>query len=127
MGLLNNGECDCIRRRFAIDRLMAVRPRIIRPGPRPPEPDEAARDVAADTAAADVGDRADGDFHEALYLRAFPDIAEAVRRGVLSSGLAHYRQSGRAEGRLEKPQYRDLLDAGARPAAPNVSIDTLTI
>src|SRR6266700_764506 len=114
MGLVNNGECDCIRRRFAVDRLMAVRPRIIRPGPRPSEPG----DVAPETAAVDIVDPADADFHEAVYLRAFPDIAEAVRRGVLSSGLAHYRQSGRAEGRLEKPQYRDLVDAGARPAAP---------
>ena len=127
LDLVNNGERDCIRRRFAVDRLMVVRPRIIRPPPRPSEAGDAARGVGADTGSADTVDPADAAFDEATYLRAFPDIAEAVRRGVLASGLAHYRQSGRAEGRLEKPQYRDLLEAGARPVAPTISIDTLTI
>ena len=67
------------------------------------------------------------DFNEATYLTAFPDIAEAVRRGVLESGLAHYRSLGRAEGRLEKPEYRALLHGRAGAAPSPVSIDTLTV
>lgn len=66
-------------------------------------------------------------FDETTYLRAFPDIAEAVRRGVLASGLAHFRSSGRVEGRLDKPQYRALLERGVRPAPPPVVVDALTL
>jgi hypothetical protein len=69
----------------------------------------------------------DHDFDEATYLRAFPDIADAVRRGMLASGLAHYRQAGRAEMRLEKPEYRALLETYAGQPPPQVRVDTLTI
>ena len=65
-------------------------------------------------------------FNEATYLTAFPDIAEAVRRGVLESGLAHYRSLGHAEGRLEKPEYRALLHGRAGKVPSSVSVDTLT-
>jgi hypothetical protein len=85
-------------------------------------------DPGRDDEAPETGAEAiDPDFHEAIYLRAFPDIAEAVRRGVLTSGLAHFRQTGFAEGRLDKPEYRALLAADAGPAAPQVAIDTMTI
>ncbi len=69
----------------------------------------------------------DPDFDESAYLRAFPDIAEAVRRGMLPSGLAHFRQTGQAELRLEKPEYRALLGTGASRAPPQVVVDTMTI
>lgn len=36
---------------------------------------------------------------EEAYLRANPDVAEAVRTGQLSSGFEHYQRWGRAEGR----------------------------
>lgn len=74
---------------------------------------------------ADTEDPVDPDFDESAYLRAFPDIAEAVRRGVLASGLAHFRNTGRTERRLEKAEYRALLAAG--PVAPEVVVDALTI
>ena len=85
-------------------------------------PDAARRAIEAEIEPAD-----DPDFDEATYLRAFPDIAEAVRRGVLASGLAHFRQTGRAEMRLEKAEYRALLGASAGPAPPQVAVDTMTI
>ena len=122
---------------------MATRPRIVRPVLPPDERDEAERDEAAgeatpgetpvgetpagETPAGETEEPVDPDFDEATYLRAFPDIAEAVRRGVLASGLAHFRQTGRTELRLEKPEYRALLAAYAGPAAPQVAVDTLTI
>lgn len=116
---------------------MVVRPRIVRaiipPDEQEPETREAdARDAigldeADDDVAAEVEEPIDPDFDEATYLRAFPDIAEAVRRGMLASGLAHFRQAGRAELRLEKAEYRALLQAHTGPATPQVAVDTLTI
>ena len=128
---------------------MPVRPRIVRAIIQPDDPDVeapdldapelegrddlAAPDLAADNVVADevvadeVEEPIDPDFDEATYLRAFPDIAEAVRRGMLASGLAHFRQTGRAELRLEKAEYRALLKAHAGPATPQVAVDTLTI
>ncbi|MSP03458.1 MAG: hypothetical protein EXR07_20815 [Acetobacteraceae bacterium] len=75
----------------------------------------------------DDDDDVDSDFDEATYLRAFPDIAEAVRRGTLASGLAHFRLAGRTEGRLEKAEYLALSQTHAGPASPQVALDTLTI
>jgi hypothetical protein len=116
---------------------MAVRPRIVRAMIHPEEGDLDGRDdLAHDDAGSTMSDEpepdgvekhADPDFDEATYLRAFPDIAEAVRRGMLASGLEHFRQTGRAEARLEKAEYRALLAAYTGPAAPQVSVDTLTI
>ena len=121
---------------------MAIRPRIVRTLAsldgadesdgstvltplRQPEPGD---DVATEPPGAASNDpNVEPDFDEATYLRAFPDIADAVRRGLLVSGLAHFRQSGEAERRLEKPEYRALLRADAAPAPPAVAIDTLTI
>ena len=87
----------------------------IRPMADEPDPSEAAEDPI------------DPGFDEAAYLRAFPDIAEAVRRGALPSGLAHFRASGKGEGRLDKPEYRVLRETNAGPAAPPVTLDTLTV
>lgn len=39
------------------------------------------------------------DFDETAYLRANPDVAEAVERGVLATGFMHYVLHGRGEGR----------------------------
>ena len=38
-------------------------------------------------------------FNEREYLRCNPDVLRAVRRGIVSSGTAHYRVNGRREGR----------------------------
>jgi hypothetical protein len=94
---------------------MAPRPRILRTVLNPPSDDTAEPAVEA----------IDPAFHEATYLRAFPDIADAVRRGLLPSGLAHYQQSGQAEGRLSNPQYLALLEARTRAIAPVVTLDTV--
>lgn len=39
-------------------------------------------------------------FDEAAYLRMYPDIAEAITRGIEVSGWEHYMRHGRLEGRL---------------------------
>jgi predicted SAM-dependent methyltransferase len=38
-------------------------------------------------------------FEEAAYLKANPDVAEAVTKGLIHSGFVHYEKFGRAEGR----------------------------
>jgi hypothetical protein len=127
---------------------VTVRPRIVRAIVLPDEPDQAtdgqtmpddsATAIAQDrprgdsgpaerVAAAQIDEAVDPDFDEATYLRAFPDIADAVRRGAVVSGLAHFRSAGRAEKRLENPEYRALLAADVSPEAPQVVVDTLTI
>jgi hypothetical protein len=40
------------------------------------------------------------EFSEGLYLKANPDVADAVARGAFSSGLEHWLLYGRAEGRM---------------------------
>ncbi len=40
------------------------------------------------------------DFNENDYLRANPDVAAAVEAGHFASGLAHFNQCGKAEGRI---------------------------
>ncbi len=119
---------------------MAVRPRIVRtiiplddqePDGRDPG-GEAPADITdqpqeVEESAQEAEEPIDADFEEATYLRAFPDIAEAVRRGILASGWEHFRGTGRSEQRLEKAEYRALLAAGTGPAAPQVAIDALTI
>lgn len=39
-------------------------------------------------------------FSEEDYLKANPDVAEAVRKGQFPSGKAHYEQYGYAEARM---------------------------
>ena len=53
-------------------------------------------------------------FNEEEYLAANPDIRDAVSKGVVKSGLAHYRRFGRHERRAgspasgDRPPYRPL-------------------
>src|SRR6185312_7250104 len=106
---------------------MAIRPRIVRTTVPGGEGDDVMRDDLEEEVRDDVEEPVDPDFDETLYLRAFPDVAEAVRRGMLASGLDHYRRAGQAEARLEKPEYRVLRGAGVLPATPQVAVDMLTI
>src|ERR1017187_8422546 len=62
-------------------------------------------------------DQIDPDFDEAAYLRTYPDVADTVQRGALKSGLAHYVLFGKAERRLELPQYRQNVSAQLRALA----------
>ncbi len=62
-------------------------------------------------------DQIDPDFDEARYLRVYPDVAAAVQRGELRSGLEHYLLAGRAERRLELPEYRQAASPPIRSAA----------
>lgn len=98
---------------------MVSRPRIVR--------GSAKSESRSETPPSETEDPIDPDFDEGTYLRAFPDIADAVRRGSLVSGLAHFKLAGRAEGRLEKPEYRTLLQTHAGAVPPQIAIDALTI
>jgi GT2 family glycosyltransferase len=74
----------------------------------------------------------ESDFDEAMYLRAYIDVAEAVARGDLKSGEEHYRLAGKIEGRLLRQEYRDQVSLHATrarlaPAGPLTSIDRLAI
>lgn len=80
----------------------------------------------------------DDGFDEVTYLRAFPDVLDAVDRGDLVSGREHYVHAGKSEGRLEKPEYLRLLPAdehddaahaahAAASSAPAVSADALIL
>jgi FkbM family methyltransferase len=44
------------------------------------------------------------DFDEAFYLRAYPDVAKAVRAGQFRSGREHFERYGRAENRRGAPE-----------------------
>ncbi len=46
-------------------------------------------------------------FDEAWYLAQYPDVAEAVRRGDIASGLEHFLASGRREGRFPSADYHE--------------------
>lgn len=46
-------------------------------------------------------------FNEAWYLGRYPDVAEGVVRGVISSGRDHYENHGKREGRLPGPVVSD--------------------
>ncbi|HEY6843545.1 MAG TPA: radical SAM protein, partial [Thermoanaerobaculia bacterium] len=48
-------------------------------------------------------------FNEEYYLRAYGDVAEAVRNGTYSSGYDHFLRFGEAEGRKGAPSIDDLL------------------
>src|SRR5690606_19679356 len=67
-------------------------------------------------------------FDEARYLAANPDVAAAVEDGSITSGLAHYQQTGQAEGRSGASSYSFdetyYLDANPDVAAA-VSAGTL--
>jgi hypothetical protein len=48
-------------------------------------------------------DDTDFDFDETWYLSKHPDVKRAVDGGMFVSGFAHYRDYGRAEGRIPAP------------------------
>lgn len=77
-------------------------------------------------------------FDERTYVRDFPDVAGAIERGELASGLEHYLLAGRTERRLQSPDYirqlaRDRTGAAAGntvaagPQAPPATIEALVI
>jgi hypothetical protein len=43
------------------------------------------------------------EFHDGFYLRANPDVEDAVRRGEITSGYHHWLAQGQAEGRPLRP------------------------
>jgi hypothetical protein len=45
------------------------------------------------------------DFNEAVYLKTYKDVADAVKKGYFGSGLEHFIKFGRAEGRLQTREY----------------------
>ncbi len=53
----------------------------------------------------------DGNFDEEEYLLANPDVADAVKRGVLKSGRSHYDTYGKNENRKLRPfpSFRNIL------------------
>lgn len=61
-------------------------------------------------------------FDENFYLTAYPDVADAVRRGKVQSACAHYQTFGRFEGRqptfnessylLKNPDVADAVRRG---------------
>ncbi len=55
----------------------------------------------------DMGEEAAVGFDEAWYLETYPDVAAAVRSGALPSGLSHWTESGKAEGRIPSPGYTE--------------------
>jgi len=80
----------------------------------------------------------DDSFDENIYIRAFPDVARAVERGDLASGLQHYLLAGRAERRLQCPEYaRQMAEdcatveppasVATEPHAPATSIDAFAV
>lgn len=51
-------------------------------------------------------------FDEKRYLEANPDIRDALNRGLVTSGLAHYRAFGRWEGRSGAPRLAEAAETG---------------
>jgi hypothetical protein len=100
---------------------MAPRPRMLR---RPGASGDSTHDRVVESPREQC---IDPGFDEATYLRAFPDVADAVRRGVFASGHAHLLHSGQTEGRLRKSEYRSLLGDCAERAPPQIMVDALTI
>lgn len=48
-------------------------------------------------------------FNEEYYLRAYSDVAEAVRNGTYASGYDHFVRFGQAEGRKAAPSIDELV------------------
>jgi GT2 family glycosyltransferase len=66
-------------------------------------------DADADRLPDGVIEAAADSFDEAVYLRAFPDVAQAIADGICSSPLQHYHEHGRQEDRTSREIYRTLL------------------
>jgi GT2 family glycosyltransferase len=86
--------------------------------------------------AAPPPDQIDPDFDEVAYLRVYADVAAAVRRGEFGSGLEHYLFAGKAERRLELPEYRQIVNpptkgvgeprfSAARARPPGAGVDVI--
>lgn len=103
---------------------MAARPRILRTVIDRSEEDDVPSDGISPAQTSEV---VDSSFHEETYLKAFPDIAEAVRRGDLPSGLVHFQRSGMAEGRISKPEYLALLATREKSIPPRLLVDSLAM
>ncbi len=68
----------------------------------------------------------DGSFDEELYLLCNPDVAQAIERGAVQSGWAHWLSSGKSEGRDENPTIcKDNL-YGITPVRSNPDYDVVT-
>jgi hypothetical protein len=65
----------------------------------------------------------DTDYDEAAYLRANPDVAEAVRAGSVRSGYHHWYAQGRTQGRVAAAGEL-AHDAPIEPSAMRVRIAT---
>jgi GT2 family glycosyltransferase len=102
----------------------------------PPEP--LSGDASAMSSPDGLPPGVEADFDEEAYLRAYPDVAAAVGRGELQSGLQHYLMAGRAERRLDHPHYQQQVNPLARAAAeavigsllsrpPTVSVEALIV
>src|SRR5579863_9246172 len=61
-------------------------------------------------------DQIDPEFDEVTYLRVYPDVAAAVRRGEFNTGLEHYLFAGKTERRLQLPEYRQTTNPPATTA-----------
>jgi len=48
-------------------------------------------------------------FEMTAYLRAFPDVRQAILEGMFETALDHYREFGITEQRLQDPRYRRAL------------------
>ena len=101
-------------------------------------PDQAAPDALAAAFAEATAQSVEPEFDEGAYLRAYPDVAAAVGRGELASGLQHYELAGKAERRLEHPHYlqqlnpltrvaADIVVNGVLSRAPSVSVEALIV
>ena len=62
-------------------------------------------------------------FSEARYLKAFPDIADAVASGELNSARDHYVEHGRFEERLSRPDYLNVWGAKDSAHFPAGAVD----
>jgi GT2 family glycosyltransferase len=57
----------------------------------------------------DMSEQAAGNFDKDVYLRAFPDVAQAISDGICTSPLQHYIDHGRQENRLSHHSYLRIL------------------
>lgn len=62
-------------------------------------------------------------FDEQQYLLQNPDVAAAVARGKFTSGRAHFRQHGQAEGRLLRIHYNEYVsEVGLSTPLPSLDL-----
>jgi GT2 family glycosyltransferase len=81
-------------------------------------------DVACDQAPEPPAELPDG-YEETRYLRAYPDVAAAVRAGAIASGLEHYLQFGETERRLDRLDYRHAWPILDSPHFPMHGVDAV--